>query len=230
MPYQVQKGDTISAVKDLMKMSWKTLKRLNPDAVGRSSQTGNWFLKEGAVIRSDADFAAVLRQKQEEKTGPPPEKSAPDSSQVLAYTIKPGDTLWALAVKKFHVNIEDLLRDNQIEDPRRVKPGQVIQVRRREYPQEETVTASWYGENHHGRPMANGQIYNMYADTIAHKELPFGTRIGLENPLTGETVKAVVTDRGPYVEGRDIDVSYGLARKLSLIEKGVVNLKMRVSG
>jgi rare lipoprotein A len=51
----------------------------------------------------------------------------------------------------------------------------------------------------------------MHANTIAHKELPLGTRVELKNPRTGQTASAVVTDRGPFIEGRDIDLSYGLA-------------------
>jgi rare lipoprotein A len=78
--------------------------------------------------------------------------------------------------------------------------------------------------------MANGEIYNMYAATIAHKDLPLGTKIELENLDTGTKVNAVVTDRGPFVKGRDVDLSYGLARRLSLLEKGVDRLIMRVKG
>ena len=68
----------------------------------------------------------------------------------------------------------------------------------------------------------------MYADTIAHKDLPLGTEVELQNPLTNQLVNAVVTDRGPFIAGRDVDLSYGLAKKLSLIEKGVGKLVMRI--
>jgi rare lipoprotein A len=76
--------------------------------------------------------------------------------------------------------------------------------------------------------MANGDPYNMYANTIAHKDLPLGTKVELNNPRTGQTTTAVVTDRGPYVMGRDVDLSYGLARKLSLVQEGVDTLVMKV--
>jgi rare lipoprotein A len=76
--------------------------------------------------------------------------------------------------------------------------------------------------------MANGDRYDMFADTIAHKELPFGTRVELKNPRTGEKTTAVVTDRGPFIEGRDVDLSYGLACRLSLVENGVDTLVMRI--
>ena len=230
MPYQVQRGDTIAKVKDLMNMNWKTLRRTNPQAVGQCPRTGHWFLKEGAVIKKgDTDFQTVVRQKKDEmKT----------SQNILTektegwteYTLKTGDTLWDLAVKRFHVRVEDLIKDNGIADPKRLRPGQKIRIRLPSYPPEEEVVASWYGKDYHGRPMANGEFFNMYANTIAHKELPLGTRVELENPMTGKSVMAVVTDRGPYIEGRDVDLSYGLARMLSLVNKGVGKLKMRVLG
>ena len=88
--------------------------------------------------------------------------------------------------------------------------------------------ASWYGEYHHGLPMANGQPFDMFSPTIAHKEIPLGTRVRLENPETGQQVTATVTDRGPYVAGRDVDLSYQLAKQLSLEHQGVGRLIMEV--
>ncbi len=148
----------------------------------------------------------------------------------IEYTVKKNDTLWDLAVKRFHVHVEDLIRDNAIQDPRKIQPGRKIRVRLPSYPERTEVVASWYGKDYHGRPMANGKAYNMHSATIAHKELPLGTRVELENPVTRQRVRAVVADRGPYVEGRDVDLSYGLARRLSLLEKGVAPLVMRVLG
>jgi rare lipoprotein A len=78
--------------------------------------------------------------------------------------------------------------------------------------------------------MANGRPFNMYAPTIAHKELPLGTKVELRNPRNGQRVVAVVTDRGPYIEGRDVDLSYGLAKKLDMVEQGVGKLMMRIIG
>ena len=233
MSYQVQLGDTIAKVTELLKTNWKTLRRLNPDAIGRSSKTGNWFLKEGAVVKGEKSFASEL-QKNEEKTDTSIQITESDENKDtdkwLEYTIKPGDTLWTLAVKKFHVNLKDLLNDNNIENPKKIQPGQTIRVRFPTYPEEQEVVASWYGENYHGRLMANGDYYNMYSSTIAHKDLPFGTKVELENLETGQIAEATVTDRGPYIEGRDVDLSLSLAKKLSIYQKGVGRLKMRVLG
>jgi LysM repeat protein len=166
-----------------------------------------------------------------EQCAPPAVQPQRDVTRtVVDYVVRPGDTLWELAVEKFHVKVEDLVSDNRISDPRELQPGQELKVRLPSYPAQEEVVASWYGQAFQGRPMANGTPYDMYAATIAHRELPLGTRVELENPDTGQKVVAVVTDRGPFVEGRDVDLSYGLARKLSLVEKGVDRLIMRVLG
>jgi rare lipoprotein A (peptidoglycan hydrolase) len=88
------------------------------------------------------------------------------------------------------------------------------------------VAASWYGAQHHGKLMANGRPFNMYADTAAHKNLPLGTQLTLTNPQNGNSVKVQVTDRGPYVSGRSLDLSYGAARKLGVVENGVSKVWM----
>lgn len=233
MAYNVQRGDTIAHVTNLMKMNWETLRRLNPDAVGRSSRNGNWFLKEGSVIKGkgEVSFESIFEKKKADKTPPPAkEAKAEDPPRWKEYTIKRGDTLWGLAVKKFHVHVEDLIRYNDIKDPKKIQPGQKIKVRINSYPEESVVKASWYGKYHHGRLMANGAPFDMNALTVAHRKLPLGTHVELENPRTGERVEAVVTDRGPYVESRDLDISYGLAKKLSMVKTGVESLVMRILG
>ncbi len=88
------------------------------------------------------------------------------------------------------------------------------------------VVASWYGSQHHGRLMANGRPFDMYADTVAHKSLPLGTPLTLTNPQTGSSVKVQVTDRGPYIPGRNIDLSYSAAQKLGVVKSGVAKLWM----
>ncbi|MEW6669102.1 MAG: septal ring lytic transglycosylase RlpA family protein [Thermodesulfobacteriota bacterium] len=172
----------------------------------------------------DASFGSVLSAERARSA------SSRTAERWVEYTIKENDTLWGLAVKRFHVNVDDIIKDNGIEDPRKIQPGQKIRVRIPSYPGPMNVVASWYGKEHHGRAMANGEIFDMNAATIAHKEIPLGTRVELENPTTGQRARAVVADRGPYVAGRDVDLSYALAKKLSLLEKGVAPLVMRVQG
>jgi rare lipoprotein A len=74
--------------------------------------------------------------------------------------------------------------------------------------------------------MANGQRFDMYADTAAHRSLPMGTKLHLTNPANGRTATVKITDRGPFIEGRSLDVSYGVARKLGMVEQGVAKLRM----
>jgi|Deesub1362A_J573_1020465.scaffolds.fasta_scaffold00171_47 rare lipoprotein A len=92
------------------------------------------------------------------------------------------------------------------------------------------VIASWYGPEFHGRPTASGEIFNMYAMTAAHRELPFGTKLRITNPENNRSVIVTVNDRGPFVSGRDIDLSYGAAREIGIINKGVARVLMEYVG
>ena len=70
-----------------------------------------------------------------------------------------------------------------------------------------TGKASYYGENHHGRKTASGEIFNMYKYTAAHKYLKFGTVIRVTSLETDKSVIVRINDRGPYIKGRDLDLS-----------------------
>ena len=81
----------------------------------------------------------------------------------------------------------------------------------------ETGIASWYGPGFQGNQTANGETYDMEAMTAAHKELPFNTRVQVENLDNGRTVEVRINDRGPFVDGRIIDLSRGAARQIDMI-------------
>jgi len=87
--------------------------------------------------------------------------------------------------------------------------------------------ASYYADKFHGRTTANGEKFNMYDMTAAHKTLPFGTRVRITNLENGRKVVVRINDRGPYIKGRTIDLSFAAARKLGMIQKGVVNVKIQ---
>ena len=90
------------------------------------------------------------------------------------------------------------------------------------------MLSSWYGPWHHGRQTASGELFDMQALTAAHKTLPFGTRLRLTNPRNKRTVVVRVNDRGPYVEGRDLDVSQEAARQLDFESRGLERLEVEV--
>lgn len=91
-----------------------------------------------------------------------------------------------------------------------------------------TGVASWYGEEFAGRTTANGEIFDPGQLTAAHRTLPFGTVLDVTNPKTSQTVRVRVNDRGPYIGGRVIDLSYAAAQKIGLIEPGIGNVQIAV--
>lgn len=93
---------------------------------------------------------------------------------------------------------------------------------------EEVGFASWYGALHHGRRTASGEVYDMNQLTAAHRTLPFGTRLLVTNRDTSEAAEVRVNDRGPFVEGRILDVSYAAARQLGAVGPGVIPVRLRV--
>ena len=92
------------------------------------------------------------------------------------------------------------------------------------------AVASWYGPDFHGRPTSSGEIYDMYRNTCAHKVHPFGTRLKVTNLSNSRVVECVVNDRGPFVEGRDIDLSYASAKEIGLIGPGTGTVSLEVNG
>jgi rare lipoprotein A (peptidoglycan hydrolase) len=86
------------------------------------------------------------------------------------------------------------------------------------------VTASWYGPKHHNKLTASGHRFNMNKNTLAHRTLPMGTKVRLVNSDNGKSAEGVVNDRGPYIKGRDVDVSYAMAKQLGFVKKGVIKL------
>jgi peptidoglycan lytic transglycosylase len=89
-------------------------------------------------------------------------------------------------------------------------------------------TASWYGQEFQGRTTASGEPFDMNANTAADPTLPFGSIVRLKNMRTGKTQLVRINDRGPYVDGRDLDVSYQVARNLGMIGRGVSRLRIEL--
>lgn len=92
----------------------------------------------------------------------------------------------------------------------------------------ETGTASWYGAPYHNRRGSNGEVYNMHAMTAAHRTLPLGSIVRVTNLKSSRSALVRITDRGPFVEGRILDLSYAAAKKLDVWQPGVANVKVEV--
>ncbi|RIJ37883.1 septal ring lytic transglycosylase RlpA family protein [Pontibacter oryzae] len=88
--------------------------------------------------------------------------------------------------------------------------------------------ASYYARKFQGRKMANGDPYRRGKLTAAHKTLPFGTKVKVTNLQTNETVKVKITDRGPFVRGRIVDLSESAAKRVGMLKSGVVPVKVKV--
>ena len=91
----------------------------------------------------------------------------------------------------------------------------------------EDGVASWYGRDFHGKTTANGERYNMYAMTAAHKLLPLGTKVRVTHLRNGKSIVVRVNDRGPFVGDRIIDLSYASAKELGMIGTGTARVRRR---
>jgi rare lipoprotein A (peptidoglycan hydrolase) len=89
-----------------------------------------------------------------------------------------------------------------------------------------TGRASWYGPRFDGNPTASGETFDMHALTAAHRTLPLGSRVLVHNLENDQRVVVKINDRGPYVQGRDIDLSYGAARQLGMVPDGLARVEI----
>jgi len=94
------------------------------------------------------------------------------------------------------------------------------------YGYSEVGRASWYGRKFHGRRTSNGETYNMYAATAAHKTLPMNTELMVENLENGKKTFVRVNDRGPFVKGRILDLSYTGAKELDMLKNGTARVRI----
>lgn len=90
----------------------------------------------------------------------------------------------------------------------------------------EVGLASWYGKDFHGRPTANGETYDMYGMTSAHKLLPFNTKVKVTNLENGKTTVVRINDRGPFIRDRIIDLSYTAAQALDIVGPGTAKVRL----
>src|SRR5262245_25839017 len=91
-----------------------------------------------------------------------------------------------------------------------------------------TGDASWYGPSFHGKTTANGERYNMLGLTAAHRTLPFGTFVRVTNTVNNRSLIVRINDRGPFIAGRIIDLSYTAAKALDIPTAGVMKVQLEV--
>ena len=88
--------------------------------------------------------------------------------------------------------------------------------------------ASWYGPRFHGRLTANGEVYDMFALTAAHRELPFGSALRVVDPRNGRSVVVRINDRGPFIGDRVLDLSFAAAQELDMVHAGLARVEMEL--
>ncbi len=88
--------------------------------------------------------------------------------------------------------------------------------------------ASWYGKDFHGRKTSNGEVYNMYGFSAAHRTLPFGTVLRVTECQRGKSVHVTVNDRGPFIPDREIDLSFGAAKAIGIVADGIVEVGIQI--
>lgn len=93
-----------------------------------------------------------------------------------------------------------------------------------------SAVASYYADKYHGRKTSNGEVFNMYDLTAAHKTLPFNTKVKVTNLSNGKSVIVRINDRGPFVKGREIDLSKAAAVKIGMIKSGTAKVSLEIIG
>ena len=138
--------------------------------------------------------------------------------------------LSALLIVVFSLLTACASRQHVVYERRMPPPEKETKIEKRETRELQQGIASWYGKDFHGRQTSSGEVYDMYQLTCAHQTLPLGTMVMVTNLENGKSVELKVNDRGPFVKGRIIDVSYAAAKMLDMSEKGTALVKVEVFG
>ncbi|SNR83181.1 septal ring lytic transglycosylase RlpA family protein [Desulfurobacterium atlanticum] len=153
------------------------------------------------------------------------------------YSVKVKKEVISEASKRRKLRKKETVSDSKLKADRKIGCkstykvwGKEYCVLKHSYGFEEIGIASWYGPNFHGKKTASGEVYNMYEMTAAHKSLPLGTYVKVINLENGKSVVVKINDRGPFVPGRIIDLSYAAAKKLGVVAKGTAKVKIVALG
>jgi rare lipoprotein A len=178
---------------------------------------------------TEQPFSEVLNS--ETKTG---KSNIPKVNNLpVEYIVQPGDHLSKIG-KIYRIDPHKIAKANALDRPDLIFPGQKLLIPAESEGKiqpvnlKKEVVASWYGEEHQHKATASGQPFDMNKHTLAHRTLPFGTRVKLTNPENGKTVEGVINDRGPSKPSRDVDVSYAMAKELGFVRKGITKLEIEI--
>jgi len=159
------------------------------------------------------------------------EMNSEKNKKYFIYIVKKGDTLSEIA-KKFlgtEGEFSSLVSLNNIKNHDEISESKRLLIPMKpEKGYYQVGFASWYGPGFHGNKTASGEFYNMYEHTAAHRNLPLGSRVRVINLENGNTQIVKITDRGPYIKGRILDLSYASARTLKINEEGLAKVKLQI--
>lgn len=128
----------------------------------------------------------------------------------------------------FTINTNENNRENSPKNEESLSNSTDVnsQIELLEYIDHGTAVASWYGPRFHGRKTANGEIFNQQAFTAAHRKFRFGTHLRLTNPENNRSIIVRINDRGPFIRGRELDLSKAAASELGILERGIAKLNV----
>lgn len=132
-----------------------------------------------------------------------------------------------ISVLGFTVNSNESERENAKNEEFPSNSAEInSQIELLDYIDHGTAVASWYGPRFNGRKTANGEIFNQQAFTAAHRKFRFGTHLRLTNPENNKSIIVRINDRGPFIKGRELDLSKAAAAELGILERGVAKLNV----
>jgi rare lipoprotein A len=150
---------------------------------------------------------------------PPPPASASEPSS----TEPPAASIPAIGAENRHpLNAESTDKESTVDLAEPIIPAGTTPLAT------EIGRASWYGPPYHNRRGSNGEVYNMHAMTAAHRTLPLGSIVRVTNLKTGHAALVRITDRGPFIPGRIVDLSLAAARKIDVYQPGIAEVKVEV--
>lgn len=159
------------------------------------------------------------------------EKKPSRTEGAVKYTVRPGETISEIAENIFgsYKKLRDIAQANNIKSPYKIRAGQSLIIPYVKLAKDfQSGIASWYGDYFHGRKTSNGEYFDMYGYTAAHRSLPLGTIAMVSNLENSQHVIVRINDRGPYIDGRIIDLSYEAARAIEMTEDGITEVAVRI--